>query len=674
MPKNLFGCENYAANAIIKEEVTIMQNYVGILQQNNRDGLLVLDRPDQVVGRELFIPSRFLHGAPFGMKVVARLAGEMPDKGFSQIGEIVEVLGDPQRPDIAILGIIRQHGLSENFPSKVQKFAEQFDINPDASEIKAEIERGRKDLRSINTITIDGEDARDLDDAVNIKKKENGGYILGVHIADVSHYVKENSLLDKEARDRATSVYLSDRVLPMLPPRLSNGICSLNPEVDRLTLSAIMEFDNNGEIISGEIIESVINSKARTSYNEVKQALEDGTVLPGRYPGFLEDLKIMRELSDKLLKIRKQRGSIDFEFPETHVELDSEGKPVDIYPYPISFANGIIESFMIAANEFVALKAHTNDLPFSYRVHELPDPEKLEKFVKLANLFGVPVRLRGNPTPGMLAVALDKVKKEPFGLTLSQLLLRSLAKARYSSDNLGHFGLASENYCHFTSPIRRYPDLFVHRVLKGWINNNLPRKKWNRLADSISDHSSDMERVAMLAERDSVDQKAAEYLSEHLGMSFEGVISGFNPAGFFVQLENTVEGMVPYRTLDGYYEYIEERLCAINKRSGRQLHLGDRVTVQVAQVDIIKRRIDFELSDHEAAQGKHVTNLADKISNEKKEKGGRRSGRSGSRSYRQLPETERKSRKYKNGGKGGSKSGKRKTRPDKRSGKSKKKK
>lgn len=613
-----------------------MQNYVGILQQAGRDGLLVLDRPNPDVGTDLRIPARLLHGAPFGMRAVARLIGPASAGSGQQTGEIIEVLGDPGRPDVAILGIIRHHGLSEKFPDKVSAAAEQYGVNPEPELIEAEIKRGRRDLRHLRTITIDGEDARDLDDAVDIEKLPDSSYRLGVHIADVSHYVQENNPLDKEARDRATSVYLSDRVLPMLPPRLSNGICSLNPDVDRLTLSAIMHIDNEGQLISGEITESVIRSKARTSYNEVKNTLETGEVLPERYAEFPDDLKLMRELADKLSANRTARGSIDFEFPETHVDLDQDGRPTAIYAYPISFANGIIESFMIAANEFVAQTALIEKLPFSYRVHELPDPDKLSRFVKLANLFGVPVKLRGNPTPGMLAAVLNKVKNEPFGLTLSQLLLRSLAKARYAPENLGHFGLASTNYCHFTSPIRRYPDLFVHRVLKGWLHDDVPRRRWQLLAEQVSEHSSDMERVAMQAERDSVDQKAAEYLSEHIGMTFKGVISGFNPAGFFVQLENTVEGMVPFRSLNGYYEYIEERLCAVNQRSGIQLHLGDAVEVQVAQVDTIRRRIDFEMISHEEARGKHVTDLAEQI-----RRGGtiREGGRSGKNTQGKLKST-----------------------------------
>lgn len=607
------------------------KKYVGILQQAGRDGLLQLDRPDPEAGREVLIPVRLLHGAPFGMKVVARPAGTGGSSGSQTLGEIVEVLGDPGRPDVAILGIIRQHGLSEKFPEHVQVAAEQYGVDPEPELVEDEIRRGRRDLRQRRTITIDGEDARDLDDAVDVERTKDGGYQLGVHIADVSHYVRENGALDKEARDRATSVYLSDRVLPMLPPRLSNGICSLNPEVDRLTLSAILILDADGRSVSGEIVESVICSKARTSYNEVKRTLETGEVLPERYDGFLDDLRLMRELADKLSKIRRERGSIDFEFPETHVDLDADGRPTAIYAYPISFANEIIESFMIAANEFVAARALAEKLPFSYRVHELPDPEKLNRFVRLANLFGVSIRVRGNPTPGMLAGALNKVRSEPFGQTLSQLLLRSLAKARYDPENLGHFGLASEHYCHFTSPIRRYPDLFVHRVLKGWLHQDIPRSKWQKLAEQISEHSSDMERTAMQAERDSVDQKAAEYLSEHLGMTFRGVISGFSPAGFFVQLDNTLEGMVPFRSLEGYYEYLEERLCAVNQRSGKQLHLGDLVEVQVAQVDTIRRRIDFELLRHEEARGHHVSNLAEKMAEN------RRSGRSGRNKSRPTP-------------------------------------
>lgn len=608
-----------------------VSTYVGLLQPDGKAGRVVLDRPDPVIGREMAIAARDLHGAPFGMKVVVKLIG--PDaEGKPYRGSIKEVLGDPGRPDVAILGIIRQYGLRDHFPEPVLAESAQYGVDPDQEMIRAEIAAGRRDLRHLHTITIDGEDARDLDDAVDIELLPDGRYKLGVHIADVSHYVCEGHPLDQEAIIRGTSVYLSDRVLPMLPPRLSNGICSLNPDVDRLTLSTILIINEAGEIEAGELVESVICSKARTSYNEVRNALETGEILENRYAGFLDDLKTMRLLAQHLESRRRQLGAIDFEFPETHVELDADGHPVAIYAYPISFANGIIESFMIAANEFVAELASKNKLPFVYRVHELPDPEKLQRFVRLSNQLGIRLRIKGAPTPGVLAQALEQIREEPFGQTLSQLLLRSLAKARYAPENLGHFGLALTDYCHFTSPIRRYPDLFIHRVLKAWLHDAVDNRHLKAEAIKVSEHSSDMERAAMQAERDSVDQKAAEYLSQHIGETFASVISGFSQVGLFVQLENTVEGMVPYRTLDGYYEYLEDRLCAINHQNGHQYHLGDVAKVQVARVDINMRRIDFEILEHTATSGQVVAGRPGQPgSNRNSRRKGAKGGRGGDR-------------------------------------------
>lgn len=576
-----------------------MTQVVGILQPQGNGGLVVPDRVDPQVGREVFISQRDLHGAPLGMKVVCEILA-LPTASRSARGRIIEVLGDPGRPDVAILGIIRQYGLPDRFPEPVLAAAASYGIDPDPEVIAAEIARGRRDLRPLRTLTIDGEDAKDLDDAISIETLPGGRFRLGIHIADVSHYVAENSVLDQEARRRGTSVYLVDRVLPMLPPRLSNGICSLNPDTDRLTLSVFLEIDATGLVEKGEICESIIHSQARTTYTEVRTALETGEVLDTRYPGFLADLRLMQQLARLLEARRKERGAIDFEFPQTHVELDADGRPTAIAAYPLSFANGIIESFMIAANEYVARQCASAQLPFLYRVHELPDPDKLKRFLSLAAELGVKIRIRGRPTPAVLAKALEQIRQEPFGLTLAELLLRSLAKARYDPRNLGHFGLASEFYCHFTSPIRRYPDLYIHRIIKASLHQQVARKRWQAEVETVALHSSDMERLAMQAERDSVDQKAAEYLSEHLGLAFPGLISGFNPAGFFVRLENTVEGMVPFRTLDGYYVYQEDRLCAVNQQTGRQLHLGDLVTVQVARVDTVGRRIDFALIDHQS--------------------------------------------------------------------------
>jgi ribonuclease R len=577
-----------------------MQTRVGILQQNDRNGLVVLDQPDPLLGREIFVAAHDLNGAPFGMKVVCALLQTVttPSARLPR-GKIVEVLGDPNRPDVAILSIIRQNGLPDHFPAKVLNEASEFASDPDPEMILAEIRRGRRDLRGMPTLTMDGEDAKDLDDAISLEVLLDDRYRLGVHIADVSHYVTEHSELDKEARRRGTSVYLVDRVIPMLPPRLSNGICSLNPDHDRLTLSVFLTIGPDGETEAGEIVETVIHSQARTSYREVTELLEQRIEPVDRYPGFLEDLRQMRRLAERLTERRLRRGSLEFEFPETHVDLDQNGRPLAIYPYPITFANGIIEEFMIAANEYIARQYYFQKMPFLYRVHELPDKDKLQRFIRLAGIFGVRIRLRGTPAPGILAKALDTVRHEPYGQTLAQLLLRSLAKARYSDENLGHFGLAAEYYCHFTSPIRRYPDLYIHRIIKASLHGTVNHRRWQAEAAEIADHSSAMERLAMQAERDTVDQKAAEYLSEHLGESFDGVISGFNQAGIYIRLESTVEGMVPYRSMDGYITYEEETLRAVHKGSGQIYSLGDAVTVQVARVDTIRRQIDFELLGHQ---------------------------------------------------------------------------
>lgn len=590
----------------------MLQKYVGILNQKNRNGLVVLDRPDALVGREILVPARDLNGAPFGMKVVCELDPSIavPD-GQLPKGRIVEVLGDPARPDVAILSIIRQHGLPEHFPDKVLAEADHFGPDPDPADVTAEIERGRRDLRNWRLMTIDGEDAKDLDDAVGVDLLPDGRFRLSVHIADVTHYVTEHSALDLEAAKRGTSVYLVDRVVPMLPPRLSNGTCSLNPERDRLTLSVLLTINEDGEVEDGEILESVIRTKARASYEEVRQALETQTEPEGRYPGFLDDLRLMRRLAIILEKSRMQRGSLEFNFPETHIELDSDGKPLSIEPYPISFANGIIEEFMIAANEFVARHCQSLKLPFLYRVHELPDQDKLLRFVRLANSLGVSTRLRKGPTPAQLAKILEQVKHEPFGLTLGELLLRSLAKARYAAVNLGHFGLASECYCHFTSPIRRYPDLFIHRVIKAQLHGTVKRKRWQTEATALAEHCSNMERVATQAERDTVAQKAAEYLSEHLGAEFEGIISGFNSTGIYIRLANTVEGMVPFRSLTGYIIYDQDRLQAADRSGNLVYNIGDEVVVQVVKVDTIQRRIDFELLSH---KNSHVKKTTDKSS------------------------------------------------------------
>lgn len=493
------------------------------------------------------------------------------------------------------LAIVRERGLAERFPPSVLAEADEVPGMLDAAAIQHELSAGRKDLRTRRAITIDGEDARDFDDAVDVEELTDGRYRLGVHIADVAHYVQEGSEIDREAQKRATSVYLADLVLPMLPTRLSNGICSLNPEVDRLSLSVILTIGPDGDIEQGEVLESIIRSHARTTYNEVRKALESQESPPGRYSGFLDDLRRMKRLAEVLESCRKRRGAIDLDLTETHVVVDSDGQPTLIEPYPASFANRIIESFMIAANEYIAHRFFYEKLPFLFRVHELPDKEKLDRFAKAAANFGVRLRLRGMPSPGQLAAALEQVRSEPVGTTLSELLLRSMAKARYCEENLGHFGLASEYYCHFTSPIRRYPDLFIHRVIKASLRGHVERKRWMSLAPVLALQCSEMERVAMAAERDSVDQMSAIYMSSRLGEIFSGVVARFGPAGFYVRLPDTVEGLVPYRSLPLFLAYDEENLVAADRGGRLRLGLGDPVEVQLARADVTMRQIDFEL-------------------------------------------------------------------------------
>ncbi len=570
-----------------------MPEYVGILRPFERGG--IVDTADAGVG-EIWIPEADLGGAPFGMKVVCE-AGPVVANQITK-GRVVEVLGDPSRPDVAIQGIIRSYGLRERFPDAVLTEADRFPDKLSEELIQSEIRLGRKDLRTLRTLTIDGLDAKDLDDAISIERLPKQLLKLYVHIADVTHYVKEGSAIDREALRRGTSVYLVDRVLPMQPPQLSNGICSLNPREDRLTLTVAMVFDATGTMRSGEIFESVICSDVRGNYDDVRIMIEDGQPVTG-YESVFADLMLMHDLSRKLRAARLARGSLDFNFPETKIELDDEGRPIDIHAIPITEANELIEEFMIAANILVARDFEMRHAPFVYRVHEDPDPEGVERFFSVAKRMGLTLRKPTEVTSRSLSAALEEIKQHEYSETLSQLLLRSLAKARYDQDCLGHFGLGLKYYSHFTSPIRRYPDLFIHRVIKGYLHGNPRVKTWKILAPEVAEHSSLTERSAMMAERDSVDQKVAEYMSMHLGERFLGRISGMTSAGMFVRLENTAEGMVPFRTLNDYYVFSEEQMLVQGESSRRVFRIGDQVTVVVARADVINRQVDFELLDEE---------------------------------------------------------------------------
>jgi len=544
-----------------------------------------------------------------------------PEKRRSPEGRIVEVLGKKGEKGLDILTIIKKFGLPEEFPQKVLDFAEGIE-----EEIPQKEYERRKDLRDIKMVTIDGEDAKDLDDAVSIEKLSNGRYKLGVHIADVTHYVREKNPLDKEALKRATSVYLIDRVIPMLPKKLSNGICSLNPKIDRLALSCIMVIDNNGKVLEHEICESVIRTNERMTYTDVTKILkDDDEELKKRYDYLVDDFKTMEELCNILYKKRIKRGAIDFEFEEAKITLDSKGKPIEIKPYEREIANRIIEEFMLVCNETIAEHMYWTNLPFVYRIHENPDEEKLEKFKEFVYNLGYFVKWNGEVRPRNLQEILEKVKGKKEEVVVSTLLLRSMMQARYSPECVGHFGLAAQYYCHFTSPIRRYPDLQIHRIIKEHINgkiDNTRAKKLTTLVDYASKQSSEMERLAQEAEREVDDLKKAEYMLDRIGEEFDGIISSVTSFGMFVELPNTIEGLVHITALDDdYYIYDEKHLCLIGERTKKVYRLGDTAKVVCSRVDIPNREIFFDIieSENEKQEIKASKELIEKLPEVKEE-------------------------------------------------------
>ena len=454
-------------------------------------------------------------------------------------------------------------------------------------------------------VTIDGEDAKDLDDAVSIERLDNGNYRLGVHIADVSHYVREKNPLDKEALKRATSVYLIDRVIPMLPKKLSNGICSLNPNVDRLTLSCFMEIDKKGKVLAHEIDETVIKTNERMTYTDVTKILEgkaDEELLK-RYDYLIEDFKTMEELCLILREKRRKRGAIDFEFEESKIILNELGRPIDIKPYERAIANRIIEEFMLVCNETIAENMYWQNLPFVYRVHEEPDDEKLQRFKDFIHNLGYTIKSSQEIHPRALQEILEKVQGKPEETVVSTLLLRSMMQARYSPECAGHFGLAAQYYCHFTSPIRRYPDLQIHRIIKENLNGKINDKRRERLAvivDEAAKQSSEMERLAEDAEREVDDLKKAEYMMDRIGEEYDGIISSVTSFGIFIELSNTIEGLVHITDLDDdYYVYDEAHLMLIGERTKNIYRLGDTVKVRCSRVDIDNREIFFDIVKNE---------------------------------------------------------------------------
>ena len=565
---------------------------VGTYQQCDGFGFVVTD--NQRFLKDVFIPAGKSLEAEDGDKVLAEIK-DHGNKRRSPEGKIIEILGKPGECGVDVLCVAKSYELPMEFPEKVAKQAERIKETLNEGDFY-----GREDLRDVVMVTIDGEDAKDLDDAVSLTKDEDL-YHLGVHIADVSNYVQYNSALDKEALKRGTSVYLADRVIPMLPKKLSNGICSLNAGEDRLALSCLMDIDKKGRVVSHRIVESVIHVKERMSYTDVKKILlQEDEELAKRYEELLPMFFQMKELSELLRNRRKKRGAIDFDFPESKLVLDEKGKVVDIYPYEQNIATRLIEDFMLAANETVAEEYCMLGLPFVYRTHENPDMEKMETVLEMVHQAGIKVK-KGKETISPKEVQkilkeLEGMECEPF---FARLILRSMKQAKYTVEDTGHFGLAAKYYCHFTSPIRRYPDLQIHRIIKETLRGKMTEAKiqhYKGILEEVARQSSAMERRAEEVERETIKMKKAEYMKQHIGEAFEGTVSGVTEWGFYVELDNTVEGLVHVNSLtDDYYTFDKDRYCLVGDMTGRAYRMGQRVKVWVENADENTKTVDFKI-------------------------------------------------------------------------------
>jgi ribonuclease R len=571
-----------------------VQQVVGTYVESKSFGFVIPD--DKKFASDIFIPKSASKGAVEGHKVVVKLV-TYPEGRKSAEGEVITILGHKNDPGVDILSVIHKHGLPMAFPDDVLQQANEVPDTIDESELK-----NRRDLRNETIVTIDGADAKDLDDAVTVSKLENGNYKLGVHIADVSYYVKEGTPIDVEAEDRATSVYLVDRVIPMIPHRLSNGICSLNPKVDRLVLSCEMEITSDGAVVSHEIFQSVIKTTERMTYYDVNMILaEQDEETRARYESLVPMFEMMEELAAILRNKRMNRGAIDFDFKESKVLVDEEGKPTDVVLRERSVAERLIEEFMLAANETVAEHFHWMEVPFIYRIHEDPKEDKLRKFFEFITNFGYIVKGTANDVhPRALQEIIEEVQGKPEEMVVSTVMLRSMQQAKYNPESLGHFGLSTEFYTHFTSPIRRYPDTIVHRLIRTYLIegklDERTREKWNARLPEIADHSSKMERRAVDAERETDELKKAEYMEDKIGEEYDGIISSVTNFGMFVELQNTIEGLVhvSYMT-DDYYRFDERHYAMIGERTGKVFRIGDEITVRVVKVNKDERSIDFEI-------------------------------------------------------------------------------
>lgn len=598
------------------------ETLIGTFEKNKSFGFVIPDNPR--ITMDIFIPQGKENGAVSGHKVVVKL-DTYATRNKNPEGHVQEILGHINDPGVDILSIVRAYGLPEEFPEDVMEEVSHAPEELSADYVAEEIgKNGRVDLRDVPMVTIDGEDAKDLDDAVSVSKETINGetiYHLGVHIADVSHYVKEGTSLDAEAYKRGTSVYLVDRVIPMLPHRLSNGICSLNAGCDRLAMSCLMDIDEKGIIVGHKICESVVRIDRRMTYTAVNAILEakNGTEEPQtdapekekskekaefakkcleEYADFVPMFLLLNETARVLRKKRMARGAVDFDFPECKIILDAKGRPVEIRPYERNAATMLIEDCMLAANETVAEDYYWQQIPFLYRSHEKPDGEKIKRFGILINNFGYSIRLQnGELHPKEMQKLLEKAAGSPEEALLARLALRSMKQAKYTTECMGHFGLAANYYTHFTSPIRRYPDLQIHRIIKENLHGGLTKKRiahYEKILPEVAIWTSSRERLADEAERETDKAKKVQFMERHIGEEFTGVISGISNYGFYVELPNTVEGMVRLANLDGdYYVFDEEHYELVGERTRKKFKLGQTVKIQVVSVDRYLKTIDF---------------------------------------------------------------------------------
>lgn len=568
---------------------------VGIFQKSKNFGFVVPDNKN--FGTDIFISKKDCGKARNNHKVLVKIT-KYPKKGKNAEGKIIEILGGVNEAGVDMLSLIKEYDLPYIFPKAVVNEAKSKGNKINEKDIK-----NRKDLRNDIVFTIDGQDAKDLDDAVSVKKLENGNYKLDVHIADVSYYVRENSLLDKEAQIRGTSIYMLGRVIPMLPRELSNGICSLNEGEDRYTLSCTMEINSKGNVVSSDVYKAVINVTKRMNYHDVQAILDDSNKeITKKYKDYISNFKLMEELAKILKNKRAEQGYLNLDIPESKIDLDINGRVTNISKYETSFANEIIEQFMLKANETIAEKFFWLDAPFIYRVHEEPDIDKVKELNKFLYNFGLKVKIVNEKVyPTEFAKILEEVKQKDEEKVVSNLILRTLKVARYESENQGHFGIASKYYCHFTSPIRRYPDLFIHRIISNYLENKYNvsdefKNEYKAKAEQRATSSSDREKIATKVERESEDIKKAEYMENKVGEEYEGIVSSITQFGMFVELDNTVEGLIRFEHLGNeYFIYDENRKILIGEKSKKTYKIGDKVKIRVISASKLLRQIDFEI-------------------------------------------------------------------------------